>query len=91
MKKRNGTTMKHPKPLPQYFQDERDWAYSERVYPKLARKYPNRWIALAHHRVIASGHDVMKVLSQAHQKIDWPEIPLVFVEHGIHVYELHAH
>jgi len=84
--KRNGKSMAHPKPVPRYLQEECDWAYSETVYPKLAEKYPNRWIALAHHRVIASGKNLMKVLAQARRHVDWDEIPLVFVERGIHVY-----
>jgi hypothetical protein len=71
-----------------HWQDERDWAYAEAVYPRLVRKYPNRWIALAQHRVIASGKDVTKVLAQARRKVAWEEIPLVFVERGIHVYPL---
>lgn len=77
--KRNGTTTTR-------WNDERDWAYSKTVYPRLARKYPNRWVALAHHRVIASGTNVARVLARAHQQVDWEEIPLVFVERGIHVY-----
>ena len=73
------------------WQEERDWAYSRSVYPKLVKKYPNRWIALAYHRVIAWGTDPVRVLASARRKVDWKEIPLVFVERGIHVYSLHAH
>ena len=83
--KRNGKT------LSTHWTDERDWAYSDAVYPKLARRYPNRWVAIAHHRVLAAGTNVMKVLAQARQKVSWKEIPLVFVERGIHVYVLHGH
>ena len=72
------------------WQEERDWAYSATVYPRLARRYPNRWVAIARHRVIASGTNLRKVLAQAHRKVDWPEIPLVFVERGIHVYPVHG-
>jgi len=72
------------------WQAERDWAYSNAVYPKLARRYPNRWVAIAHHRVIAAGTNLQKVLAQARRKVDWPEIPLVFVERGIHVYPVHG-
>lgn len=82
---RNGKRNR-PKPVPRYWQEERDWAYSEQVYPQLVRKYPNRWIAIAHHRVLASGTNVMKVLAKARRKTAWSEIPLVFVERGIHVY-----
>ena len=83
--KRNGGS-RVPKLGPRHWLEERDWAYSETVYPKLARRYPNRWIALAHHRVIASGTSLTKVLANARRKVDWEEIPLVFVERGVHVY-----
>ena len=73
------------------WQQERDWAYSSTVYPRLARRYPNRWIAVAHHRVIASGTNVMQVVTTARRKVDWPQIPLVFVERGVHVYWHHDH
>ena len=89
--KRDGLTMNAPTPVPKHWKAELDWAYSESVYPKLARKYPNRWVAIAHHRVIASGTQMMKVLARAHQKVHRKEIPLVFVERGIHVYVAHGH
>ena len=84
--KRNGAAKKRPTPVPDYWQRERDWAYSASVYPKLARKYPNQWIAVAHHRVLAAGTNLQKVLVQAQKKVAWEEIPLVFVERGMHVY-----
>ena len=88
--KRNGNAMDEPRPVPRYWQAERDWAYSPAVYPRLARKYPNQWIALAHHRVVAAGTNLTKVLAQARRKVAWKEIPLVFVERGICVYRLHG-
>ena len=89
--KRNGKPVKQPKPVPAHWKEELDWAYSEAVYPKLARKYPNRWVAVAHHRVIASGTNLMKVHAAARRKVRWDEIPLVLVERGIHVYVIHGH
>ena len=89
--RRDGGSMQRPKPDANHWKDERDWAYSEAVYPQLARKYANRWIAVARHQVIAAGKDVTKVLAQARRKVDWEEIPLVFVERGIHVYHLPLH
>ena len=91
--KRNGKALHPEQPksvsaFPLHWKNEWDWAYSEAVYPTLARRYPNRWIALAHHQVIAAGTNVMKVLAQAHKKVAWKEVPLVFVERGIHVYLL---
>ena len=84
--KRDGGMAERPTSDARRWQDERDWAYSETVYPKLARRYPNRWIAIAHHRVVAAGTNVVQVLVQARRKVPWQEIPLVFVERGIHVY-----
>ena len=93
--KRNGqSTTRAPSatsPFPAHWNAEMDWVYSEKIYPNLVRKYPNRWIAVAHHRVLASGTNVLKVLTQARRQIDWPEIPLTFLEQGIHVYGLHGH
>jgi hypothetical protein len=84
--KRNGTKIRTSSPWPKHWQEEWDWAYSERVYPTLVRKYPNQWVALAHHRVVAAGKDVMKVLAHARPYVAWKEIPVMFVEQGIHVY-----
>ena len=69
-----------PKPL----QREYDWAFAH--YPQLARRYPNQWIAFAHRRVLAAGPNLRQVLAKAHQQFDWPEIPHLFVEAGVHVY-----
>ena len=89
--KRNGKPIEEPKPVPRYVMEEETWAYSEGVYPKLARKYPNRWVAVAHHKIIASGTNLMRVFAAAQRKTGWEQIPLVFVERGIHVYLTHGH
>ena len=84
--RRNEHLTAEPKLVPRYLKEEEDWAYAPTVYPQLARKYPNRWIAVAHHRVVASGTNLMKVHAAARRKTGWQEIPLVFVERGIHIY-----
>ena len=88
---RNGNSVKQSRAVASQWKRELDWAYSQTVYPKLARKYPNRWVAVAHHRVIASGTNLMKVHAAARRKVHCDEIPLVFVERGIHVYLIHGH
>ena len=70
--------------FPPRIQKDYDWAFDQ--YPRLAKRYPNQWIAFANRRVLAAGPSLMRVLTKAHQKLDWPEIPHLFVESGIHVY-----
>lgn len=65
-------------------QREYDWAF--RHYAQLAKRHPNQWVAFAHRRVIAAGPSLRRVLDQAHRKVDWPEIPHLFVESGVHFY-----
>jgi hypothetical protein len=69
-----------PKPL----QQEYDWAFAH--YAQLVKRYPDQWVAFAHRRVVAAGRNLARVLERAHEQVDWPEIPHLFVEKGIHVY-----
>ena len=78
----NGSRRTRLFPEPQ--QREYDWAF--RHYHELAKKYPNQWVAFAHHRVLAAGRRLNRVLEEAHRQIDWPEIPHLFVESGVHFY-----
>ena len=80
MQKMAARTRLFPKPL----QAEYDWAFSH--YPKLVRRYPNQWVAFAHRRVLAAGPRLNRVLAKAHEQMDWPHIPHLFVEAGIHIY-----
>lgn len=83
--KRNGNgSPQSPKPLPRRWEAEYDWAFAH--YHELATRYPNEWIAFAHHRVLAHGKELMRVLNQARRKVREREIPHLFVERGIHVY-----
>ena len=74
--------------FPAPIQREYDWAFAN--YPKLARRYPNQWVAFAHRRVIAAGKNLQRVLTKAHQELGWAEVPHLFVEAGVHFYLLHA-
>lgn len=65
-------------------QREYDWAF--RHYPELAQRYPNQWVAFARRRVLAAGTNLKRVLEAAHRQLDWPHIPHLFVEAGIHIY-----
>jgi hypothetical protein len=82
--KRNGTTSERPKPLPWDWKREYDWAFAH--YHELSKRYPNQWVAFANHHVLAGGPRLDRVMTKAHEQIDWPEIPHLFVESGIHLY-----
>ncbi len=73
--------------FPPPLQREYDWAF--RHYAQLAKRYPNQWVAFAHHRVVAAGPHLIRVLAKAREQVDWPHIPHLFVEAGIHVYAHH--
>ena len=76
-----------PTLFPQPIQREYDWAFAH--YHALAKRYPNQWVAFANRRVLAGGPRLDHVLAKAHRQIDWPEIPHLFVESGIHFYAHH--
>lgn len=70
--------------FPEALQREYDWAFAH--YAELATRYPNQWVAFAHRRVLAVGPHLIRVLAKARQQLDWPHIPHLFLEAGIHVY-----
>ena len=73
-----------PRPESKEVKKEYDWAFS--VYAKLAKKYPNQWVAFAHKKVVASGKNPRQVMLKAHRHISLPEIPILFIEGRAHVY-----
>lgn len=77
--------MKNPKPAPKYIEEELDWAYS--IYPELEKKYPDMWIAVFGKKVLSYGKSLKKVLEKARAKTGLRDIPHLFVEKGIHIYE----
>ena len=70
--------------FPPQEQREYDWALAH--YAQLAKRYPNQWVAFAHRKVLAAGPRLNRVMEKAHEQIDWPEIPHLFVESGVHFY-----
>ena len=76
--------MNPPKPVSKQYNQDMNWAFSH--YTNLAKKYPNMWVACAKKRIIATGKSVTKVLKLAHRKVKSEQIPVVFIEKGIHIY-----
>lgn len=71
--------------IPKRYYDDQKWAY--RHFQDWRDKYGNKWIAVFHHRVIASGKDVGEVANQIREKpIKTRSIPIIFVETGTYVY-----
>ena len=82
--KNNLFVVDKPRPESKEVKKEYDWAFS--VYGKLARKYPNQWVAFAHKKVVAAGQNPRKVMLKARRFISLPEIPILFIEGRAHVY-----
>ena len=74
--------------FPPLLQRDDEWAWTH--YGQLSKRYPNQWVAFAKRRVLAGGPNLARVMAQAHEQLDWPHIPHLFVESGIHIYR-HAH
>jgi hypothetical protein len=71
--------------FPKKLQKEYDWAFAH--YSALAKRYPNQWVAFANGRVLAAGPRLTTVLRLASRKQKIPQVPHLFVESGIHVYD----
>ena len=65
---------------------EREYKWAFAHYGQLARQYPNQWVAFANRRVLAGGPHLLRVLAKARQQVDWPHVPHLFVEAGVHFY-----
>jgi hypothetical protein len=71
--------VKLPVPSKQYL---RDFRWIESHIGRLAREYPNHWVAVHNARVVASGDDLGKVKASVHRKFGDEEIPVYFVDDG---------
>lgn len=78
--------MTYKQPLPSQIPDrEYKWVFSH--YSKLAKKYPNQWIAFLSGRILAHGKDLMLVARKAKKILkEDREVPTIFLEKGIHIY-----
>lgn len=76
--------MKSLKPVSKQYNQDVNWAFSH--YTDLAKKYPNMWVACAKKQIVAAGKSITETLTSAHQKIKSKEIPVIFIEKGIHIY-----
>ncbi len=70
--------------FPEPIRRDYDWAFAN--YGKLVKRYPDQWVAFSDHRILSAGSNLMQVMKKAHEQIDQPEIPHLFVERGIHIW-----
>ncbi len=70
--------------VPKEYWEDRDWAYDN--YNKLAKSYPDQWVAIVDKEVVASGKNGTEVITIAKQKTGRKDFPVIFVESGIRVY-----
>ena len=84
MKRKVANGSRRTRLFPEPLQSEYDWAFAH--YRQLVERYPEQWVAFANHRILAGGRNLARVLAKAHQQVNWPHIPHLFVEAGVHVY-----
>lgn len=72
------------KPVSKQYNQDTNWAFLH--YAELSKKYPNMWVACAQKRIVAVGKSITNVLELARQKVKSKQIPVIFIEKGIHIY-----
>ena len=73
-----------PPPVPKYVLADYHWAESHNNL--LAKKYPEKWVAVVGKKVIAHGRRADRVLAHAHRQTSHPDVALLFVEGRLHLY-----
>ena len=70
--------------IPKRFWDDMNWG--RKNYPILTKKYPDQWVAIFKHWVVAADEDPGKVEDEAKARIKEEHIPMMFIECGAHIY-----
>jgi len=70
--------------IPKRFWEDMKWG--RKNYPKLTKKYADKWIAIFNKKVVAADDDLGRVEDEARSKIMEEHIPFMFVECGAHIY-----
>ncbi len=73
-----------PLPAPKYVVDDYRWADTH--HNELAKKYPEKWVAVVNKKVVSHGSQADRVLAKAHRCTPRPDVALVFIESRLHFY-----
>jgi hypothetical protein len=63
-----------------------DYRWADQHHAELAKKYPEKWVAIINKKVVSSGTRPDYVLAKAYRFIRRPDIALHFVEGRLHLY-----
>lgn len=80
----NSAAIPNPPPVPKSVLNDYRWADSHHL--ELAKKYPEKWVAVVGRRVVAYGKRADRVLAQAHRQTNRADVALLFVESRLHLY-----
>lgn len=73
-----------PTPVPDYVQADYRWADTH--LSELAKKYPQKWVAVVDKKVVSHGKRPDHVLAEAYRRTKHPHVAFLFVERGLHLY-----
>ncbi|MDI6794882.1 MAG: DUF5678 domain-containing protein, partial [bacterium] len=63
--------------IPREFWDDREWAYAH--YQDLAKKYPDKWVAIMDKEIVAVSDGSGNILEEARARTKREYIPIVFL------------
>ena len=64
-----------------------DYKWENENRSELAKRYPNRWVAIVNKEVIGVGEDIKSAELESNRRTKRAEYPILFIERGIHVYK----
>ena len=82
--KNDSNAIPNPPPVPKYVLADYRWADSH--HNELAKKYPEKWVAVLKKRVVAHGRRADRVLAEAHRQTNRADVALLFIESRLHLY-----
>ena len=77
-------TVEKPAPVPKEVVEDYRWADAH--HAELAKKFPEKWVAIIGKKVVSHGNRPDHVLAQAYRFTKCPDIALHFVEGRLHLY-----
>ena len=73
------------KPIPKQYHEDAEWAYAN--IEEITKQYPDLYVGIFNKEVIAAAKTIAEVQEIALKKVNQKEIPIIFAEETIHVYQ----